>query len=437
MDVAHGLGLVFVCAQTVMVSNCLRAGFTSDQLLTEEGALPTAGQPSIVVATDDVHSLTRASDADLAAGPPKPLKALDAEWTRQGLKSQYDKAYDLRHDATILGIELRQGTHLLPKGARLWDLLEATSDLAANPQASASEVASYAGVLHWHDLLARPLYSCLHRLYRFIEPRKDTTLRRVPTAVISELLHNTALHACWVIDLTRPWLPVLPMADASTSFGFGCTMASLAPSAVRQIADEAGRCGAHFRPLDLLPGATWKDRRGKCCMLPRRQRDFKHVFSVRAKYPGTPGALEASAVVLLLKRLSLKPRWFGHRGVALGDAQAVQSALHKGRTSAPTLRRPIRRAGAMMLACDWRYRHPYCPFESNSADPSSRGRRNRGAMRRQEPSLARLIRRLQAANQAWRQLNRGPYGESDHEPGSSESCSSLTQFSVRGGSTSG
>ena len=32
---------------------------------------------------------------------------------------------------------------------------------------------------------------------------------------------------------------------------------------VRDIADEAGRNGSRFRPRDLLPGAAWKERRGK------------------------------------------------------------------------------------------------------------------------------------------------------------------------------
>ncbi len=55
------------------------------------------------------------------------------------------------------------------------------------------------------------------------------------------------------------------------------------------------------------------------------------------------------------------------------DAQAVLSAMQKGRSGAPTLRHPVRQAGAISLACGWRWRFGYLPSGSNPADDPSRG----------------------------------------------------------------
>ena len=55
------------------------------------------------------------------------------------------------------------------------------------------------------------------------------------------------------------------------------------------------------------------------------------------------------------------------------DAQAVRAALQKGRSGAPTLRHPVKQAGAISLACGWRWRYGYLPSESNPADDPSRG----------------------------------------------------------------
>ena len=54
------------------------------------------------------------------------------------------------------------------------------------------------------------------------------------------------------------------------------------------------------------------------------------------------------------------------------SAQAVLAALQKGRSSAPTLRHQVGQAGAIIMACGWRFRFAYLPSESNPADAPSR-----------------------------------------------------------------
>ena len=114
-------------------------------------------------------------------------------------------------------------------------------------------------------------------------------------------------------------------------------------------------------------------RSGRELRLPLRRRHFKTLLSVRAKIADHSGGLEAAGVVLGMRRLGRKRAWHRHRGAFLVDAQAVMASMQKGRSSAPTLKHAARVAGAMSLACGWRWRFVYLPSESNPADDPSRG----------------------------------------------------------------
>ena len=93
--------------------------------------------------------------------------------------------------------------------------------------------------------------------------------------------------------------------------------------------------------------------------LPLLRADFRTVMAIRARRPDHSGGLEAAAVVLGLRRLGRVRRWHAHRGAFLVDAQAVLSALQKGRSSLATLHHPAAQAAALTLACDWRWRYVY------------------------------------------------------------------------------
>ena len=86
-----------------------------------------------------------------------------------------------------------------------------------------------------------------------------------------------------------------------------------------------------------------------------------------------------------MRLLSRHPGLHSRQGAFLVDARAVMGALRKGRSSAPTLRHPLRVVSALCLACDWTWRYHYVPSESNAADWPSRGtvyRREQGRMKR-------------------------------------------------------
>jgi hypothetical protein len=114
-------------------------------------------------------------------------------------------------------------------------------------------------------------------------------------------------------------------------------------------------------------------RQGSCHYLPLQKTDFKTIFSIKANRVEHAGTLEAHGVLLALKRLLRNPRHHSHRGLMLVDAQAVMYALRKGRSSAPTLRRNLRKIAAMELIGDVRLKFGYIPTDSNPADRPSRG----------------------------------------------------------------
>ena len=368
-----GFGWSSCIAQSYMVSCVLEAGFQREQLLTEEGCLVSGNSGAVSVATDDILHFFRGTAEEVAALDDAPLDCLDAIWGRRNVVSNDAKRLDLRSSGVALGVVLQDGCQLLAKGSRVADLIRGLLDLLKKPFASPREIASYTGVLQWHNLLNRPLFSCLHEVYDFQRLEPETERRPVPAAVREELCLNMSLLALWTSDLSRPWMPCMPATDASGSFGFGFCLAACEPELVRETAAHAGREDHHIRLCREASDPSERPRCGREKRLPLRRQDFKKVLGIRARRLEHSGALEATAVVIGMRRLSRKPRLHSHRGVFLVDAQAVRAALQKGRSSAGTLRHPVAQAAAVCLACDWRWRFAYLPSESNPADDPSRG----------------------------------------------------------------
>ena len=139
------------------------------------------------------------------------------------------------------------------------------------------------------------------------------------------------------------------------------------------------------------------------------RRDFQELLSIPARHQAHSGALEAIGVELGCRLLSRRARLHGCRGLFLVDAQAVQAALQKGRSSAPTLQRAVRRVGALSLACGWRWRFGYVPSEDNPADDLSRGRRRHPSVRRTFLKEKRIHQAALRRGRFWEQIRSSPY----------------------------
>lgn len=409
-----------------MTQFCLEAGWTASDFLSEEKALPSSTEEAIAVATDDVHHFLRLSRTEVTMLDDMPLSALDKVWRAHEVAASSAKSFDLELDATILGTELRGGMQLGPKGSTLISLLCAAIDLEHHRCASPLEVASIGGSVQWNNLLNRPLYSCLHAFYRFTKRSDQDEKQPVSASCISDLLLNLTLFGCWEADLSRGWWPFLPASDASSSFGFGFCVARCSPDLSRKVAAFAGPSDHAIR-LKLDPwDEAEKNRTARIMRLPISMRQFRPLLAVRAKRDSHSGALEASAVVMGLKRLARCSKPHRARGAFLIDAQAVLGALRKGRSGSSTLRHPVCQASALMLVCNWKLHFAYLPSESNPADWPCRGKQHRLVRKRwsrmQRPTKFDVY--LSDRKHVWRALRRQWPDEFSTGPGSCSSGSS-------------
>jgi hypothetical protein len=160
-----GFGWSSFVAQSYMVDRVHGAGFASSQLLTEEWSLLEANDAMLSIATDDVIHYQRGTAEEISRIVEPPLQALDAEWSRRGLAGNSAKSFDLRPSAVSLGIELQDGLRLVARGRRTLDLVLAVTDMLRGATVSPRELSSVGGVLQWHNLLNRPLFSCLDEYY--------------------------------------------------------------------------------------------------------------------------------------------------------------------------------------------------------------------------------------------------------------------------------
>jgi len=314
----------------------------------------------------------RASDRELLELDVPPLSKLDERWEQIGIAPKTSKSCNAKRNLTVLGVDLIEDLALGPKASRVVDVIHAVADLAQRRLATVSEFRSLLGLYQWHDLLARPLLSCLRSAYAFsrLEVEGPVILW---TSALQEILLNVALLPNWAVDLTRPWSPQVFATDASPDYGFGVSSARLDPLVVRLAAASAGRDACAMRLQRGGDEPVEKLRKGTEFRLPVYSAEFKTLISKRARRSDHSGALEAEAVILGLRRLFRGSKACRHRFLFLVDAQAVQGALQGGRSSAPTLRRCVARAAALMLAADARPRFAYLPSESNPADAPSRG----------------------------------------------------------------
>ena len=141
---------------------------------------------------------------------------------------------------------------------------------------------------------------------------------------------------------------IMVATDASPDYGFGVSVATASSGEVRQLAHAL-----HGSDIFVRPGNEQLDERpriGTCRRLPVPAQAFRSVISKRADVIEHSGAMEATAVTLGLRWLARTAKHHGHRGVLLIDAQAVLHAHRKGRSSAGTLTRPLRRAAAVVVA---------------------------------------------------------------------------------------
>ena len=232
------------------------------------------------------------------------------------------------------------------------------------------------GQPHWVWQLNRPLFSIFLAVYDFVKLLPRDEVRPLPPAVCGELALSVVTFLWTELDLRRQWAPSFFATDATPSYGFGVCRADATPEEVESVAGHLGHCvDVHVRPAASAEERKKEiPREGRLVRLPVYKRKFKVLISAKAAYKAHAGTMEAEGQDLLWRWMSRAPKFHSTRAVVLQDAQAVRSATTKGRSSAPSLFRPLRRGAAYRVAADVEALLPYCPSESMPADGPSRGR---------------------------------------------------------------
>jgi hypothetical protein len=366
-------------AQSTMLDRVYALGISPEQLIAEEGLHTNAHDVAFSVATDDVFSFERAGiDEDLSDSLP-PLAAFDRALQDGSIRSNAGKARDRVRDCTCLGIELRDGMWLGLREKRLKDLITCMSSLIVGEPITPRQLQGLIGTLTWQNLLARPLFSCLHCSYGFVHSGDLDRGQPLTVRVFDEILLNMCLMPYWIVDLTRQWSPTVSMTDASQAHGYGMAWVSLPLEVVSNLANEVAHWPHHVKLLSPVEAGAGEPRlrAGQLTTLPVRLEDFQAIFSIKARRAAPPGVLEARAAHLGILRVLRNRRSHRSRAVFGIDAQAVLHALRKGRSSSGGHRRLIAACGAALLAGDLRAKFFYVPTEYNAADPPSRGKQTR------------------------------------------------------------
>ena len=366
-----------VC-QEVVLSYCSQAGLSPSKILADDVDTPEDPSDVFVVATDDVVTFNSNSEktARLTGA------ALDTAMADHGVEKHAAKDVTACLNGTVIGIDLVDGRYLGPRSGGLLVFVRGALALLRRREASPLQINALIGRPHWYDQLNRPLYAILDHVYKFTRLTPDHIIRRLPGEVLAEIALCVMLSPYWEVDLTREWSSQIASTDASPSFGFGVAVAQSSPAEARRIGRLADCTGAFVRMCEGDDSNCERARAGTCHRLRIGKKNFRTVISCPKKYDAHSGSLEATGVVLWARWLSRSSLHHRKRHAVLVDARAVLGAAARGRTSAPSFCREIRRLAAYSLGCDMLMKYVYVPSESNPADAPSRGKRGRQQVER-------------------------------------------------------
>lgn len=362
-------------AQCTMLGVCRRAGLRTCRILADDLPTPACLDHVFALATDDVMEFCRGSYDQACANADR----LDSAMEAAGIVKNPDKDVNGALSATCIGVDLDSGLYLTPQAPKLSGLLACLVQLLCVACVSPYGLAAILGVVQWFDQLARPMFAILDHSYAFARLPKPNTPQHLPAHVREELLLVLAMAPAWEADLTRPWLERIIATDASTSYGFGISSCKCSVDMARRLGRLSEKRGDFVR-LDTSQddAGERRDRIGNPHQLHLKKASFKTELSLRSRFPAPPGALECSALVLMLRWLCRSVSTHAHRVVVLVDAKAVLGAAAKGRSSAPSIKRQLRKLAALTICGDYLIRYIYIPTEDNPADAPSRGESCRG-----------------------------------------------------------
>lgn len=263
-------------------------------------------------------------------------------------------------EVPVLGA-VASGSVLRVADDRFERLTAVTEALLRRPAVAPVDVARVLGTFVWVFLLNRPLLAVFHAAFAFSRLPSPRRRRPLWVAVRRELAAAVGLLPVAFVDLAARWSPVAVATDASP-VGFGMCAARVPPSFSRWASAV----------LPAVPSAEEVPALRAC--YPPAAWPWRVCFGESWRFPSRAhiNRRELMALITAVRRLLSSPDGWNVRQLVLLDNAVVAGLVAKGRSSAPSLRRPARALAGLLLLSGMRLVGRFCPSEHNPADGPSR-----------------------------------------------------------------
>jgi hypothetical protein len=280
-----------------------------------------------------------------------------------GWRTNTKKLVPMSYRANVLGVAADGMSHTFsPRPEKLAQAISITRFFVRYGHISGRGMQCLLGLWCWFMLLRRPLLSVLNAAYAFGRKYdKIQTSRKLWRTARAELDLLVRLSPLMIASTKRPWWRKVLCSDASP-FGAGIMSTQMSPSlCVEMSAWSLQRPSQDLHNLTnqrlqhLLPAPLWT-----------------HAFSYYFQFRGHINRLEvgaaSSSVLWAISHSDCMQTWIA----SVLDSQVSLHAIHKGRSSAPSLIYPLRRLNALLLSTGNSLAPFYIQSNANPADGPSR-----------------------------------------------------------------
>jgi len=356
-------------AQRNTISICQQAGVDTDNILSPDRGPPANQSELCMICTDDTLFFHR--DSRLAHDT---LRRFEAAAAASKVPLNNAKDITVAERMTALGCDVETSPpRVSPDADKLRRVLGAALDVLNQGTATPASVRGWLGTAQWFCLLERWLFGIFNHIYAFVRTEEPEVEVPVPLPVQNEIALFVALAPMLVLPLTRQAHPDIYACDAAPEHGFGVTAARCSLEEAEQLCRLSEKRHDFVRPAHDENDPSEIARAGVLHRLSIPQKRFRTIVGKPARWTAHSGALEAHALLLVMRHATRAAAVQNTRLPCLVDAKVVICAAAKGRSSAPTIRTTLRRTGAFALAAGVSLKVIYVPSEANPSDGPSRG----------------------------------------------------------------
>jgi len=291
----------------------------------------------------------------------------------RGIKVKMSKVVEPScNGVDVFGVEVHGVHHTVGLSVKkLSKIVTATYALLQQGYCTGRQLARVIGHWVWACLVRRECLSVFRCVYRFIEVAGDRVFSLWPS-VRRELLTILGLVPFLYTHVSARIAPVLTATDACPT-GYG-VVSSYADS---DMLYSLTRTAAASVPVALGQPGNLIDTYSLLSYIPQLipivySRKWSTIISSAYKHPQHINTLEMHALLAAIRWVLSYPACLDCRMVMLCDSQVVVQSLSKGRTSAPSIIRPLRKICSLLLAASINMSYIWCPSFLNPADGPSR-----------------------------------------------------------------